>query len=143
MSYDVILCHVMSSFCYTCTYMYIGRAPKTIKLFINQTYTLDFDSAESNTPVQTLKLVTFIFEIVCDLNFKFSLTEEDISDDKTLQLMYLKFQNVQQLTVCNYDKNILFLYIILLLIFHRYLSSTTKEIKTQQWLITWDCLVVY
>ncbi|XP_003384467.1 PREDICTED: thioredoxin-like protein 1 [Amphimedon queenslandica] len=59
-----------------------GRAPKTIKLFINQTYTLDFDSAEGNTPVQTL-----------------NLTEEDISDDKPLPLMYLKFQNVQQLTI--------------------------------------------
>ena len=32
-----------------------GRAPKTVRLFINQTHTLDFDSAESHKPIQELK----------------------------------------------------------------------------------------
>ena len=31
-----------------------GRAPKTIKLFINQPQTLDFDAAEKRKPIQEL-----------------------------------------------------------------------------------------
>ncbi|XP_031568357.1 thioredoxin-like protein 1 [Actinia tenebrosa] len=58
-----------------------GKAPKTIKLFINQTKTLDFDSAEQFTPIQTLEL-----------------TADDVKDDSIIQLKYVKFQNVQNMT---------------------------------------------
>ena len=36
---------MIASFC-------LGGAPKTMKLFINQPQVLDFDQAESNTPMQ-------------------------------------------------------------------------------------------
>lgn len=34
-----------------------GHAPKTVKLFINQPQTLDFDAAEKRKPVQELMYV--------------------------------------------------------------------------------------
>jgi thiol-disulfide isomerase/thioredoxin len=59
-----------------------GRAPKTVKLFLNQPQTLDFDTAETRLPVQ-----------------EFVLTEEDIKEDSKIALSFVKYQNVQNLTV--------------------------------------------
>lgn len=55
------------------------KGPKTIKLFINQPHTLDFDSADAIQPVQ---------EVV--------LGGKDLEGDQVL-LRYVKFQNVQNL----------------------------------------------
>jgi hypothetical protein len=33
----------------------LDKGPKDVKLFINQTRSLDFDSAESNTPIQAFE----------------------------------------------------------------------------------------
>lgn len=55
--------------------------PKTIKLFINQPRTLDFDMANSYTPVQ-----------------EFLLEPENL-DGNPIFLRYVKFQNVQNLQV--------------------------------------------
>lgn len=57
--------------------------PKTLKLFLNQPRSLDFDKAESSDSVQLLEL-----------------KQEDLVDDaKPVQLKYVKFQNVNSLTI--------------------------------------------
>ncbi|CAH8629622.1 unnamed protein product [Schistosoma haematobium] len=58
------------------------NAPKTVKLFVNQTSTPDFDSCEIGEAVQTLEL-----------------TEEDIKHGGITQLNFVKFQNVSTLTI--------------------------------------------
>lgn len=60
-----------------------GYGPKTMKLFLNQPSSLDFDKAESSEPVQALEL-----------------KPEDLTDDaKPIHLKYVKFQNVNSLTI--------------------------------------------
>lgn len=58
------------------------NGPKNIRLFINQTRTLDFDSAEKNQSVQDLEL-----------------KPEDLKDNTLVKLKYVKFQNVQNITL--------------------------------------------
>ncbi|OXA57289.1 thioredoxin-like protein 1 [Folsomia candida] len=60
----------------------VETGPKTLKLFTNQPKTLDFDSASSMTPVQ---------EII--------LKEEDLSGESTVELRFVKFQNVSNLQI--------------------------------------------
>ncbi|XP_071448497.1 thioredoxin-like protein 1 [Hetaerina americana] len=55
------------------------KGPKTIKIFINQPRTLDFDMADSFKPVQEIEL-----------------TPEDL-DGTPVNLRYVKFQNVQNI----------------------------------------------
>jgi len=59
-----------------------GKAPKTVKLFINQPKTLDFDSADSMSSVQTLVL-----------------TPADVENGSVIPLLYVKFQNVSNITL--------------------------------------------
>ncbi|XP_064388504.1 thioredoxin-like protein 1 [Halichondria panicea] len=59
-----------------------GHAPKTVRLFINQVHTLDFDQAEQWKPLQT-----------------FELTAEDTGPEAVIPLHYVKYQNVQNLTL--------------------------------------------
>jgi hypothetical protein len=61
---------------------YEDNGPKDVKLFINQTRTLDFDSAENFQPIQALEL-----------------KPEDLTNNTVIKLRYVKFQNVQNLTV--------------------------------------------
>lgn len=57
--------------------------PKTLKLFLNQPRSLDFDKAETSEPIQQLELKA-----------------EDLVDDaKPVPLKYVKFQNVNSLTI--------------------------------------------
>jgi len=58
------------------------KGPRNIKLFINQPQTLDFDSAESMAAVQA-----------------FELTKDDLDENSLIPLRYVKFQNVQNLTI--------------------------------------------
>lgn len=58
------------------------NGPKDIKLFINQTRTLDFDSAESHVPIQALEL-----------------KPEDLANNAVTKLRFVKFQNVQNITL--------------------------------------------
>ncbi|XP_067004870.1 thioredoxin-like protein 1 [Anabrus simplex] len=55
------------------------KGPKTVKIFINQPRTLDFDQADSNQAVQELQL-----------------TPEDL-EGGPINLRYVKFQNVQNI----------------------------------------------
>ncbi|XP_013421276.1 thioredoxin-like protein 1 [Lingula anatina] len=58
------------------------KGPKNVKIFINQPKTMDFDSAESMEPVQS-----------------FELTPDDIKEGGIVNLRYVKYQNVQNLTI--------------------------------------------
>ncbi|XP_046856861.1 thioredoxin-like protein 1 [Xenia sp. Carnegie-2017] len=59
-----------------------GTAPKTVKIFINQTRTLGFDEAEKTAFVQEL-----------------NLTAEDVLEDAQIPLKFVKFQYVQSVTL--------------------------------------------
>jgi len=58
------------------------NGPKDVKLFINQTRSLDFDSAESNIAVQS-----------------FELKLDDLKNNTLIPLRFVKFQNVQSITL--------------------------------------------
>lgn len=58
------------------------QGPKTVKVFINQPRTLDFEQADGMEAVQTLEL-----------------TVEDLTECKPVPLKYVKFQNVTNLQV--------------------------------------------
>nr|CAB3267399.1 thioredoxin-like protein 1 [Phallusia mammillata] len=59
-----------------------GHAPKTMKLFINQPTTMDFDGARDGSPLQEI-----------------SLTPEDVSEGKVIKLKFVKLQTVNNLTL--------------------------------------------
>lgn len=59
-----------------------GRAPRTVRLFINQPQTIDFDSASDMKPVQA-----------------FVLKPEQVTEDVVIPLSYVKYQYVQDLTI--------------------------------------------
>lgn len=59
-----------------------GRAPKTIRLFINTT-AIDFDNAEKGNSVQDIELTK----------------DEAIAENHVIPLKYVKFQNVNSLTI--------------------------------------------
>lgn len=58
------------------------NGPKNVRIFINQTRSLDFDSALSIPAIQEIEL-----------------KPEDLKDNTLLKLRYVKFQNVQNITV--------------------------------------------
>ncbi|NWH70081.1 TXNL1 protein, partial [Piaya cayana] len=59
-----------------------GQGPKYVKIFINLPRSMDFEEAERSEPTQALEL-----------------TPEDIKDDGIIQLRYVKFQNVNSVTL--------------------------------------------
>lgn len=58
------------------------NGPKNVRLFINQTKTLDFDSAQNCQSIQDIEL-----------------KPEDLKDNQLLKLRFVKLQNVQNLTI--------------------------------------------
>lgn len=79
--------------------------PKTLKLFINQPRTIDFDQAESSSAVQDIVYAynfvpTMVFTFI-HIDF-FSLTRSIDPKDLTgnaINLRYVKFQNVQNIQI--------------------------------------------
>lgn len=59
-----------------------AQAPKELKVFINLPRSMGFDDAERSEATQLLEL-----------------SEEDYKDDGLIPLRYVKFQNVQSVTV--------------------------------------------
>ncbi|KAM9322079.1 thioredoxin-like protein 1 [Pholidichthys leucotaenia] len=59
-----------------------AQAPKVVKVFINLPQSMGFDDAERSEPTQFLEL-----------------SEEDYKDDGLIPLRYVKFQNVQSVTL--------------------------------------------
>ena len=59
------------------------NAPRVIKLFINQPVAMDFDRAESSVPTQAMELSP----------------EEASKSDTLIPLQYVKFQNVENITI--------------------------------------------
>lgn len=59
-----------------------GQGPKYIKIFINLPRSMDFEEAERSEPTQALEL-----------------TPDEIKEDGIVQLRYVKFQNVNSVTV--------------------------------------------
>lgn len=60
----------------------LAQAPKEVKIFINLPRSMGFDDAERSEATQVLEL-----------------SEEDYKDDGLIPLRYVKFQNVQSVTV--------------------------------------------
>lgn len=60
----------------------VGQGPKYVKIFINLPRSMDFEEAERSEPTQALEL-----------------TEDDIKEDGIVPLRYVKFQNVNSVTV--------------------------------------------
>lgn len=60
----------------------VDNGPKIMKLFLNQTRTLDFDQADAMEAVQLIEL-----------------SPKDLADAKPILLKYVKFQNVNNLIV--------------------------------------------
>ncbi|KAH3873149.1 thioredoxin-like protein 1 [Dreissena polymorpha] len=58
------------------------KGPKTVKIFQNQPRSLDFDSADSMEPVQTLEL-----------------TPDDVKEGSLIPLKFVKYQNVSSVTL--------------------------------------------
>lgn len=63
-------------------YFNTGQGPKYVKIFINLPRSMDFEEAERSEPTQALEL-----------------TADDIKEDGIIQLRYVKFQNVNSVTV--------------------------------------------
>lgn len=61
---------------------FLGQGPKYVKIFINLPRSMDFEEAERSEPTQALEL-----------------TEDDIKEDGIVPLRYVKFQNVNSVTV--------------------------------------------
>ncbi|XP_049756886.1 thioredoxin-like protein 1 [Elephas maximus indicus] len=59
-----------------------GQGPKYVKIFINLPRSMDFEEAERSEPTQALEL-----------------TEDDIKEDSIVPLRYVKFQNVNSVTI--------------------------------------------
>ncbi|XP_053152551.1 thioredoxin-like protein 1 isoform X1 [Hemicordylus capensis] len=59
-----------------------GQGPKYIKMFINLPRSMDFEEAERSEPTQALEL-----------------SPDDIKEDSIIQLRYVKFQNVNSVTL--------------------------------------------
>nr|XP_021143997.1 thioredoxin-like protein 1 [Columba livia] len=59
-----------------------GQGPKYVKIFINLPRSMDFEEAERSEPTQALEL-----------------TADDIKEDGIIQLRYVKFQNVNSVTL--------------------------------------------
>ncbi|XP_010726644.1 thioredoxin-like protein 1 isoform X3 [Meleagris gallopavo] len=59
-----------------------GQGPKYVKIFINLPRSMDFEEAETSEPTQALEL-----------------TPDDIKEDGIVQLRYVKFQNVNCVTL--------------------------------------------
>ncbi|KAH0512873.1 Thioredoxin-like protein 1 [Microtus ochrogaster] len=59
-----------------------GQGPKYVKIFINLPRSMDFEEAERSEPTQALEL-----------------TEDDIKEDGIVPLRYVKFQNVNSVTL--------------------------------------------
>uniref|UniRef100_A0A1B6HHY1 PITH domain-containing protein n=2 Tax=Homalodisca liturata TaxID=320908 RepID=A0A1B6HHY1_9HEMI len=59
-----------------------SNGPKTVKLFINQPNTLDFDEATNNVPTQILEV-----------------NPNDLSAGNAINLRFVKFQNVQNIQI--------------------------------------------
>uniref|UniRef100_A0A8C0MHF0 Thioredoxin like 1 n=1 Tax=Canis lupus familiaris TaxID=9615 RepID=A0A8C0MHF0_CANLF len=59
-----------------------GQGPKYVKIFINLPRSMDFEEAERSEPTQALEL-----------------TEDDIKEDGIVPLRYVKFQNVNSVTM--------------------------------------------
>lgn len=68
--------------CSISLFSHSAQAPKELKVFINLPRSMGFDDAERSEATQVLEL-----------------SEEDYKDDGLIPLRYVKFQNVQSVTV--------------------------------------------
>lgn len=76
------------------------QGPKTLRFFINQPRTIDFDSAESTQPTQEITyefLILHFLELVIT-SFVDSLQPGDLDGNPVL-LRFVKFQNVSNLMI--------------------------------------------
>ncbi len=70
--------------------LFSAQAPKSVKIFINLPRSMGFDDAERSEATQAL-----------------DLSEEDYKDDGLIPLRYVKFQNVNSVTVRHSTRHVL------------------------------------
>lgn len=117
--------------CFSSFSSVLAQAPKVVKIFTNLLRSMGFDDAERSEPVQML-----------------DLSEEDYKEDGLIPLRYVKFQNVQSVTVNTWKKkhlllltNSVFTYGYMSCSFFFFstscLSNQIKEMRRQQKSSTW------
>ena len=78
------------------------QGPKTLRFFINQPRTIDFDSAESTQPTQEIMYAFFrtnIFLGISSNMFSFNSLQPGDLEGNPVLLRFVKFQNVSNLMI--------------------------------------------
>ncbi len=77
------------------------QGPKTLRFFINQPRTIDFDSAESTQPTQEITYAEFLIHRFLELVITSSIDslQPGDLDGNPVLLRFVKFQNVSNLMI--------------------------------------------
>lgn len=103
-----------------------AQAPKVVKVFINLPRSMGFDDAERSEATQTLEL-----------------SEEDYKEDGLIPLRYVKFQNVQSVTVSVTNSTSETLLRLDLNALEMYFKKVVNEQQKRPWCKRQKCSSIY